>query len=119
MIALCAELAGKTVLVVESEFLLPATLYRAMEQLGAEVIGPVGFPDDVLLILAGNRPDGAIVDGRIEPGNREAIHRVLRRMRVPFVEASKDMNGLNGQNGCFRLSDAESELTVLGRALFA
>jgi hypothetical protein len=119
MITFCSGLAGKKVLVVESEFLLPVTLYRAMEQLGAEVIGPVGFPDDVLLILAGNRPDGAIVDGRIELGNREAIHRVLRRMHVPFVEASDYMHCVGGHEGCFRLSDAESELTVPGQALFA
>lgn len=119
MITFCSGLAGKKVLVVESEFLLPVTLYRAMEQLGAEVIGPVGFPDDVLLILAGNRPDGAIVDGRIDLGNREAIHRVLRRMRVPFVEACQYMNCVHGHDGFYRLSDAEGELTVLGQELFA
>ena len=118
MIVPCAELAGKKVLVVESEFLLPEALYRSIEQLGAEVIGPVGFPDDVLLIVAGNRPDSAIVDGRLDQDNREAIHRVLRRMRVPFVEASEFINGMNRGNGCFRLSDAESEVTVLGQALF-
>lgn len=119
MDAAISDLKGKKVLVVESEFLMPFTLYRAMEQLGAEVIGPVGCPEDVLLILRGNRPDGAIVDSRLQHGDREAIHRVLRRMHVPFVEACQGLNCVSGQDGCFRLSDAESDLTVLGQALFA
>ena len=114
-----SALNGKKVLVVESGFLMPFTLYRALEELGAEVIGPVGFPEDVLLVLGGNRPDGAIVDGRLQNGDRETIHRVLHRMHVPFVEACRCLNCISGQNGCFRLSDAESDLTVLGRALFA
>lgn len=100
MITSCAAFAGKKVLVVESEFLLPATLYRAIEQFGAEVIGPVVFTDDVLLVLVGNCPDGAIVDSRLERANREAIHRFLRRMHVPFVEACGGLDG--GEDGCFR-----------------
>ena len=118
MSATSSELKGKKVLVVESGFLMPFTLYRAMEELGAEVIGPVGFPEDVLLVLGSTRPDGAIVDGRLEPSDREAIHRVLQRMHVPFVEACRCLNCVGGQDGCFRLSDAESDVTVLGRALF-
>ena len=119
MIVLRAQLAGKKVLVVESEFLLPAALYRAIELLGAEVLGPVGFPDDVLLILAGNRPDHAVVDGRIDPDDRDAILRVLRRMRIPFAEASEYIDGMNGQNVFLPLSDAQSEPTYAERALFA
>ena len=118
MSATSSELKGKKVLVVESGFLMPFTLYRAMEELGAEVIGPVGFPEDVLLVLGSTRPDGAIVDGRLERSDREAIHRVLQRMHVPFVEACRCLNCVGGQDGCFRLSDAESDVTVLGRALF-
>jgi hypothetical protein len=118
MIAAGSELKGKKVLIVESRFPMPFTLYRAMEELGAEIIGPVGFPEDVLLVIAGNRPDGAIVDGQIERNKREAIYRVLRRRHVPFVEASPCLTSISGHGGCFRLSDAEIELTVLGQALF-
>jgi len=117
MITSCAAFAGKKVLLVESEFLLPATLYRAMEQLGAEVIGPVVFVDDVLLVLVGNCPDGAIVDSRLDRANRETIFRFLRRMHVPFIEAYGGLDG--GEDGCFRPPDAKSDLTILGRALFA
>lgn len=119
MASCCAEFEGKKVLVIESEFLMPITVYRAMEQLGAEVIGPVGFPEDVLMLLAGNRPDGAIVDGRLEGDDREAVLCVLRRMHVPFVEACRRLSCVSGRDGCFRLSDAESDLRVLGQALFA
>jgi hypothetical protein len=117
MITSFAAFAGKKVLVVESEFLLPATLYRAIEQFGAELIGPVVFADDVLLILVGNCPDGAIVDSRLEPDSREAIFRFLRRMHVPFIETCGGLDG--GEDGCFRLPDAKSDLMFLYRPLFA
>src|SRR4051812_32070632 len=80
----CVEFERKKVLVVESEFLMPFALYRAMEELGAQVIGPVGFPDDMALVLEGNCPDGVIVDSRLEATDRKVIHRMLRRMHVPF-----------------------------------
>lgn len=112
MIPSCAALAGKKVLFVESAFLLPATLYRAIEQFGAEVIGPVAFADDVLLVV-GNCPD----DSRLERANGETIHRFLRRMHVPFVEANGGLDG--GEDACFRLPDTEGDLTIRDRALFA
>jgi hypothetical protein len=117
MITSRATFGGKKVLVVESEFLLPAALYQAIEQFGGEVIGPVVFADDVLLVLVGNRPDGAIVDSRLEPANREAIHQFLRRMHVPVVEACGGLDG--GEDACFRLPDAKHDLTILDRAFFA
>lgn len=115
----CVEFEGKKVLVVESEFLMPFALYQTMEELGAQVIGPVGFPDDMAMVLKGNCPDGVIVDGRLEASDRKVIHRMLRRMHVPFVVACRCPDCVSGQNGCLRLSEVKRELTILGQALFA
>lgn len=114
----CSDLRGRRVLVVESEMLVPFTIYRAMERLGAEVVGPVGFPDDVLMLAGSGQLDGAILDSRMRPEERAAVHHVLDRLHVPYVEACGCMNCMSGINGCYRLSDAEDDLALLGRALF-
>lgn len=116
--ASCTRFRGKKVLVVESEFLLPISVYRAMEALGAEIIGPVAFPEDVLLLIKGNRPDIAIVDAALNGYDREAVLGLLRRMHVPLVQACRDAS-CRGDDGCLPLSDAETDLTVLGKAMFA
>jgi hypothetical protein len=115
----CIEFKGKKVLVVESEFLMPFNLYRAIEELGAQLIGPVDFRDDLVLVLKGNCPDGVIVDNRLEASDIKVVRRILRRMHVPFVVACRRSGCVSGQNGCFRLSEVKGDLTVLGRALFA
>lgn len=109
---------GKRVLVVESEILVPFTLYRAMEELGAEVVGPVAFADEVALLASHNQIDGAILDSRMCAADRATVHRVLERLRVPFVEACGCMSCISGKDGCYRMSDAELDLVIVGRALF-
>ena len=116
-LASCPRFQGKKVLIVESEFLLPIGIYRAMEKLGAQVIGPVGFPEDVLMLIKGNRPDVAIIDASLNGYDREAVLGLLNRMHVPFVQACRETS-CRGDHGCFPLTD-ESDLTVLGEALFA
>lgn len=112
------EFRGKRVLVVESELLVPFTLYRAMELLGADVVGPVTLNEDVLMLLSGVDLDGAILDSRMEPDQRSAVRQTLSRRHIPFVEACSSMNCMSGMHGCFRLSEAQDDLVILGRALF-
>jgi DNA-binding NarL/FixJ family response regulator len=114
----CARFRDKKVLVVESEFLLPIGVYRSMEALCAEIIGPVAFPEDVLMLLKGNRPDVAIVDTALNGYHRAAVLGLLRRMHVPFVQACRDAT-CTADDGCFPLSDTQSDLTMLGEAMFA
>lgn len=110
---------GKRILVVETEVLLPFTLYRVLEEFGAEVIGPVTFPADVTLLLEGRHLDGAILDSRMETDDRNAVLRALRQRHVPFVEACGCMNCVSGFDGCYRLTETGDDLLVVGRALFA
>lgn len=114
----CSELQGKRILVAESEMLLPFTIFRAMELFGAEVVGPVAFPEDVAMLLGDSRVDGAIIDSRMLSRERDAVYTALRRFRVPYVDACGSMSCISGENGCYRLYDAESDIAVLGRALF-
>lgn len=81
-----SDLNGKKVLVVESEFLLPLNLYQEMEKAAAEIIGPVGFVDDVSMLVQDVRPDAAIVDRRLEFFEHEAVCRVLFGAGVPILK---------------------------------
>lgn len=118
MTARCHEFRGKRVLVVESEILIPLTLYHAIEELGAEVVGPVGLPEDALMLAGGIHLDGAILDSRLQADELAVVRRLLHRMGVPCVEACGCMSCISGVNGCYRLSDAEDDLAIIGRALF-
>jgi hypothetical protein len=109
---------GKRVLIVERELLVSFALYRAMERLGAEIVGPVVFPEDVSLLLAGCRLDGAILDSRTGADDRKAVLRALRHRHVPFVDACGCMSCVSGLDGWYRLSEAEEDLVVVARALF-
>jgi len=91
MIAPFTEFRAKKVLVVESEFLFPSQLYREIERAGGEVLGPVGFIDDVVLLVEDSRPDVAIVDTRLRGDEREAVCGLLRRVGVPIVEPYRGM----------------------------
>lgn len=54
----------------------------------------------------------------MDGGSRDVVRRVLRQLHVPFVEACGCLSCISGKNGCYRLSGAEEDLVVVGRALF-
>jgi CheY-like chemotaxis protein len=112
------DFQGKRILVVEKDLLVPFRLYRLLEQFGAEVIGPVTFPEDVTLLLADRHLDGAILDSHMEADDRTAVLRALRHRHVPFVEACSCMNCVSGFDGCYRLTETGEDLIIVGRALF-
>lgn len=110
---------GKRILVVESDVLVPFALYRMIERFGAEIVGPVGFADDLTLLARDLQFDGAIIDSRIPADGRRSIEALMRRLDVPFVEACRSMQCISGNHGCYRLVDAEADLAVVADALFS
>ncbi|RYE59078.1 MAG: hypothetical protein EOP18_00020 [Rhizobiaceae bacterium] len=89
-----------------------------METLGAEIIGPVAFPEDVLMLIRGDRPDVAIFDAALNEYDREAVFGLLHRTDVPFVRACRAMT-FGGEEGCVPLTDTDGDLTVLSLPISA
>lgn len=82
-------LSGRRVLVVEDEYFIADDIARALDRLGAEVVGPVPDRDEALALLhSGERIDLAVLDINL---HGEAVHPVadaLQDRGVPFVFAT-------------------------------
>jgi ActR/RegA family two-component response regulator len=80
-------LRGRRLLVVEDEYLIAAALERALEDRGAEVVGPAGSVENALRLVEaeGDRLDGAVLDINLRDERVYPVADVLAARGVPFV----------------------------------
>lgn len=84
-----APLGGLRVLVVEDEFLLADELRGDLEEMGAQVIGPVGHLDRALaLVRAETAIDAAVLDLNIAGSEVFPLADMLAERGVPMVFAT-------------------------------
>jgi CheY-like chemotaxis protein len=82
-------LEGRRVLVIEDEYFLADDMARLLQQLGAEVIGPVGEVDDALqLVKNGDAVDIALLDVNLRGEMVFPVAEELRRREIPFIFTS-------------------------------
>jgi len=81
-------LAGRRVLVVEDEYFIADDLARALEKLGAEVVGPVPSKDKALTLLGTGPLDAAVLDINLKGEAVFPVADALREQGVPFVFAT-------------------------------
>jgi DNA-binding NtrC family response regulator len=83
-------LAGKRLLVVEDEYMIASYLACALEDAGAEVIGPAGTVEDALELVEsdGDRLDGAVLDVNLRDERVYPVADALAARGVPFVLAT-------------------------------
>jgi DNA-binding NtrC family response regulator len=83
-------LAGKRLLVVEDEYMIADDLACALEDAGAEVVGPAGTVEDALELVQLNRGrlDGAVLDVNLRDERVYPVADVLASRGVPFVLAT-------------------------------
>jgi DNA-binding NtrC family response regulator len=74
---------GPSVLVVEDELLIAATLEMALEDQGYRVLGPVATVEAASELLERSTPDLALIDYRLARTTTEALLPILQERRIP------------------------------------
>ncbi|MFO1081351.1 MAG: response regulator [Reyranellaceae bacterium] len=84
------RLDGRRLLVVEDDYIIAIELARSLEELGAEVLGPVGTVRAALGLVAKNRErlDGAVLDVNLGSELAYPIADALAERAIPFVFAT-------------------------------
>jgi CheY-like chemotaxis protein len=82
-----ASLQGLRVLVVEDDYVIALDLARALDELGALVVGPIATAMDAVQLLRehGAEVDAAILDVNLGSHTVYPVADALRERAVPFV----------------------------------
>lgn len=83
-----ACLRGRRLLVVEDEYMIAMYVVDALEDFGAEVLGPVATVSDALALLDTEQVDGASLDINLCGETVYPVAEVLHARGVPFIFVS-------------------------------
>ena len=86
--ARAGALASRRVLVVEDEYFLADEMAQVLQELGAQVVGPVPTLEKALAVLAGERVDAAVLDINLKGQAVYPVADKLREQGVSFVFAT-------------------------------
>jgi DNA-binding NarL/FixJ family response regulator len=79
------RLSGKSVLIVEDNFLVAEDLRSSMEQAGARIIGPIGDASQALAVAKKTKIDVALLDVGLRGQSSVAVARALAYRLIPFI----------------------------------
>ena len=82
---LMADLTGKTVLIVEDEYYVAADTARALQEAGANVLGPCADKDEAFDLIANELPSAAVIDINLGDGADFSVAELLAGRLVPIV----------------------------------
>ena len=111
---------GKNVLVVEDEYFLADETRRALQALGANVVGPAANVADALDLLSAEVVDAAILDVHLGDELVFPVAEKLEEDDIPYVFATGyDPSIIPGRFNGFTLSAKPIDLSKIAAALFA
>ena len=112
-------LAGRRILVIEDEYFLADDIARALRDLGARIVGPVGeFDDAASLVDADVAIDAAVVDINLRSDMVFPLARTLRARKVPFVfTTGYDRKSIDAEFGDIRLWEKPLDIPAMARDL--
>ncbi len=82
------DLGGKTILIVEDNYLISQTARRGLETFGADILGPAGTTAQARALMDGGKCDAAVLDISLDGEDSFSIADELAAQRTPFVFAS-------------------------------
>jgi CheY-like chemotaxis protein len=112
-------LAGRRILVIEDEYFLADDIARALKDLGARIVGPVGeFDDAASLVDSDVAIDAAVVDINLRSDMVFPLARTLRARKVPFVfTTGYDRKSIDAEFGDIRLWEKPLDIAAMARDL--
>ena len=112
-------LAGRRILVIEDEYFLADDIARALKDLGARIVGPVGeFDDAASLVDADVAIDAAVVDINLRSDMVFPLARTLRARKVPFVfTTGYDRKSIDAEFEDVRLWEKPLDIHAMAREL--
>jgi DNA-binding NarL/FixJ family response regulator len=81
-------LAGKTILLVEDDFLVGTDMKVFLEAAGAEVVGPVGDLTQACAVARDKGLEGAVLDVHMWNETAAPVAMELARRNIPFIVVS-------------------------------
>ena len=113
-------LQGRSVLVVEDEYLLAIDVVQRLHQEGAKVLGPVGAVDDALDLLdATEALDGAVLDINLSGEMVFPVADALQERGVPFVfTTGYDQASIPARYAHVTRCEKPFDAASIGKALF-
>jgi CheY-like chemotaxis protein len=114
-----ASLQGRSVLIVEDEYLIAIDMRMSMADAGARVVGPVGSAHDALELLnSDTRIDAAVLDVHLGGEDSWVVADALTQRGVPFVFATADnARSLPARHADVPVCEKPLELRFVTRAL--
>ena len=95
---MAVALAGYRILVVEDLYLIAVTVCEALQQAGAEVVGPYPSCQQSLAVIEKERVDVAILDIALTDGTVFPVARKLAHSGTPFMFLTGyDSHGVPGE----------------------
>lgn len=82
----CAE--GRRVLVVEDEMTIVLVIEQALQELGAELVGPTAHLDTALRLAREEPIDAALLDINVRGGKSYGVADLLSARGIPFAFCS-------------------------------
>jgi DNA-binding response OmpR family regulator len=79
---------GKTILVVEDEFIIGMMLRQELERAGATAIGPLSSVADAMKDIESRSVDLVILDAKLAGGSGADLVACLKERRIPYVVVS-------------------------------
>ena len=83
-----SHLMGRSVLLVEDEMMIAWDIEQTLTHAGMRVLGPASSVKRAMTLIAGERPDAAILDLKLRGELVTPVAKKLRALEVPFVLAT-------------------------------
>jgi hypothetical protein len=82
------NLTGKSILIVEDNYLVARHLSGVVESAGGIVVGPVGTTAPALVLVHNQPLDGALLNVELRRGTSAPVARALGERQVPYLVVS-------------------------------